>query len=346
MNSAKYLKKLSGNLLNFPSRLPLEFNLRNLKKIVIIATAVLLAVILFLGWMSAKKVREVVVEDFNQQQLVLAQHAASQIKNSLSMLKRELTLLSLSPSVQYSESVFIGKRMEIAFSSIRDEGVLEIRFVEHRKTHLVDSTRYQAVLPSPEYSEYLKWADRKENRDVILISDVSPSISWSDPRKLIMRMVIPVWQVSVDESHPVATNRFSGVIIFVIDATRLIEKVTKEIRSGKTGYAWVIDKNGTFLYHPEKDFIGKNAFEACKERAPAISFARINEIQKEKMLAGKEGTSWYISGWHRGRESEMKKLIAYSPINLDEKEAGQVWSVAVVAPVSEVEGAIHSVQVR
>ncbi len=350
MNSAKHLKKLSFDLLNFFSRLPLEFNLKRLKKIVIIATAVLLALILYLGWMSAKKVREVVVEDFNQQQLILAQHAASQIENSVTLLKRELTLLGSSPSVQYKERVFMGRRMEIAFLSIREAGGLEIRFVEgyYNKTHVVNDEGHRSMQRHTEDMDHLAWAGRKENSDRILVSGFAATKENGEEMGfLIMNLVIPVWQTSVDEAHPAATNKFTGVLIFVIDATRLIEKVTKEIRSGKTGYAWVIDKNGTFLYHPEKDFIGKNAFEARKERAPAISFDRINEIQKEKMLAGKEGTSWYISGWHRGRESEMKKLIAYSPIRLlPDKGGEQIWSVAVVAPVSEVEGAIHSIQVR
>lgn len=83
MNSVNHVKKLLGSLLNFPSKLLLDFNLKRLKKIVIAVTAVLLSVILFLGWMFARKVREVVVDDFNQQQLVLARHAASKIKNSL-----------------------------------------------------------------------------------------------------------------------------------------------------------------------------------------------------------------------------------------------------------------------
>ena len=161
-----------------------------------------------------------------------------------------------------------------------------------------------------------------------------------------MRMVTPVWQISVDESHPVATHKFSGVLVFVLDISRLIGNITKEIRSGKTGYSWVIDENATFLYHQDESFIGKNAFEVRKGKKPTISFARINEIQKDKMLAGKEGTSWYISGWHRGVEGEIKKLIAYTPITFNEKEKNRIWSVAVVAPVSEIEDPVHEIQQR
>ncbi len=311
--------------------------------------ALLLGAVLILGWASSRKIKEVVTGDFNQQQLVLARHAARQIENSLNILKRELQLLSLSPSIQYSELPSMENRMEITFSSIKHEGTLEIRFIENKmqKTyHVLDNYKCSPEKINSEDMQYLKWARGEENKGNILFTSVLPVRHNHQYRKPVIKMVIPVWQVSVDESHPVALNEFSGVLVFVVDTNRLIEKITKEIRSGKTGYAWVIDEKGTFLYHQEEAFIGQNAFEARKGKKPSISFTRINEIQKEKMLKGQEGTSWYISGWHRGIEGEIKKLIAYTPIRLDESNTGNIWSVAVVAPVSEVEGAIHSINVR
>lgn len=320
------------------------FNVTVFQVLVGLFTAVLLLGVIILGWMSSKKVREVVTGDFNQQQLVLAQHAARQIENTLNTLKKDLLLLSLSPSIQYFEKVFMDKRIAITLSRVKAEGVLEIRYVEavSPRTHLVDGNGYRTVHTYSEDVSYLEWAEQAKDKGNIMISDVFPAISY---QRLIMKMALPVYQVSVDEAHPVSTNRFSGVLILVVDATALVEKVIGEIRSGETGYAWVMDGNGIFLYHPESKFIGKDAFTVREERKPTISFARINEIQKEKMLKGEEGTSWYISGWHRGVEGEIKKLIAYSPIKLA-NAGNRIWSVAVVAPISEVEGAIHDIQIR
>src|SRR4030042_1913085 len=96
------------------------FKIRYFKISVVIVMTLLLGIVLILGWVSSKKVREVVTADFNQQQLLLAKHAAIMIEDSLYHLGRELSLLSFSPSIQYAETVFMGKRMEIAFSSIED----------------------------------------------------------------------------------------------------------------------------------------------------------------------------------------------------------------------------------
>ncbi|MFH0932988.1 MAG: ATP-binding protein [Nitrospirota bacterium] len=314
--------------------------------IVLIGTPLLLTITLLIGWLYARKVRETVVRDFNRQQLLLAKHAANQIQDSINHLKRELSLLSLSPSIQYKESAFMNKRMDIAFSSIKDKGGVDIRFIDNQdiKAYIIDDSGFKTVSPSQEDTHYLEWASIEENKGNIHICEIFCEDYGDNYKRPMMRIVIPVWQVSVDESHPVAKNTFSGVLMFLINATELTGKVTRGIQSGRTGYAWAIDKKGIFLYHLEKDFIGKNAFEVRKGKMPSISFARINEIQKEKMLKGGEGTSWYVSGWHRGQEGEIKKLIAYAPIHLS-SDKGEIWSVAVVAPISEVESTVRSIQI-
>ena len=325
------------------------FNVKYFKVVVCVVMTLLLGTVLILGLLSSKKVREIVTEDFNQQQLVIARHVASQIENRLETLRREIILLSMSPSIQYYEVPSMLNRLETTFSSIKYEGMNEIRFIEerHKKVHhIAKGHRCISGIPTDEDLEYLKWASDPANKGKINYTNISinnPGL----PGKPTMNLITPVWQVSVDESHPSPSNKFSGVLIFVLDVSELVGNLVKEIRSGKTGYAWVIDENGIFLYHQEQSFIGKNAFEARKGKRPTISFERINLIQKEKMLKGKEGTSWYISGWHRNIEGEIKKLIAFTPVHIEGKgKVGRFWSVAVVAPISEVEGAIHSIHIQ
>ena len=318
------------------------------KRKVAILSAVYLGVVLLFGWQFTAKVKEVVTDDFNQQQLVLARHAAEQIKQHIQTIRKELTLLSLSPSIQYYEKSFLHKRMQIAFSSLKEEGALELRYLDSagQMIHSVSDPEFDSLRTDPEDMKAHQWAKESMKRDAIHASEVYPLPHGAEDQKLVMRIAVPVWQVSVDDAHPVATNKFSGTLVLVIDVTSMIQKLTEGIKSGKTGYAWVIDSNGTFLYHIEKNLIGRNAFEARREKMSTISFARINEIQKKMMLTGKEGTSWYVSGWHRGQEGTINKLIAYSPIVLSDLAETRSWSVAVVAPISEVEEAIHNIQIR
>ncbi len=109
------------------------FNFRYFKFLITIMMIILLGMVLILGWLfSIRKITEIVTNDFNQQQLLLAKHAASQIENSIDLLKRELTLLTLSPAIQYSEKPALKNRMNITFSSVKHEGVREIKFIENK----------------------------------------------------------------------------------------------------------------------------------------------------------------------------------------------------------------------
>jgi len=64
------------------------------------------------------------------------------------------------------------------------------------------------------------------------------------------------------------------------------------------------------------------------------------------MLAGQEGVSYYWSGWHRGLHEKVEKFIAYAPIRIVGDNVEFIWSLAVVAPRTEVEGAVHEVYIR
>jgi two-component system NtrC family sensor kinase len=314
----------------------------------------LLGTSIYLGLKSANQMREIVKEDFNQQQLVLALHTASLLEQDINFLKRELSTLNFSPSIQYLEPLTWANRLRATLASVKEEGVVEIVRLdrEGNRAYLVDSRGLDHVITGAyKDAPFLAWASHPENKGRVYVGPVSTQVP-NYVGRLLMVMAVPTYDESVDESHPHPSGDWSGVLAFYIDAHHLASKFTRGIRSGKTGYAWIMNNQGIFLTHPERDFVGKNAFTVRKERMPAISFDAINEIQREKMLAGKEGWGTYISGWHRGMAGTIQKLIAYAPVHLgdttfvQENQPAPSWSVAVVAPVSEVEGVVHSLYLR
>ncbi|RJR40739.1 MAG: sensor histidine kinase [Deltaproteobacteria bacterium] len=327
---------------------------RHALALILVINLLLLGISIYLGVKSANQMRQIVKEDFNQQQLVLAQHTAGLLEQDIHFLKRELSTLNFSPSIQYLEPLTWANRMRATLSSVREDGVVEIRRInaDGTRAYLVDARGVDQVISgSFRNAPYLEWARQPENKGHIYISPISTQVP-NYMGRLILIMAVPAYEESVDESHPHPSGAMSGALVFYIDVHHLASKFTRQIRSGKTGYAWIMDNQGSFLSHPEREFIGKNAFTVRKERMPAISFDEINEIQREKMLTGQEGWGTYISGWHGGIAGEIHKLIAYSPVRLTELIVGKdpqtapSWSVAVVAPASEVEGVVHSLYLR
>jgi two-component system NtrC family sensor kinase len=309
----------------------------------------LLALAFILGIISLKRTQEIVSDDFQQQQLILARTTARQIEDGLAFLRRELRILAYSPSIQYLEDVAWANRMKVSFDELSKMGVTAIERIDFTgraadKAYVLDAGGPRLIHQDFGTAPEVTWARDPANRGRIYQGPIEV-LSHGDFQVPFMDMATPVYEESVDESHPKATGQLDGVLIFKIDVSAFAANYCAGIRSGRTGYCWVMNNKGIFLYHPEKEFIGQDAFTARGRRNPAISFDKINEIQKTKMLAGAEGTSRYISGWHRGVIRRMEKFLAYTHANVV-REHNRIWPVAVVAPTDEVYGTIHSLYVR
>ena len=142
-----------------------------------------------------------------------------------------------------------------------------------------------------------------------------------------IRVVRPVY---VEDEK--GTREFNGVIICSINPETMANLYVSPIVSGDTGYAWLLNEQGIFLAHHEEAFVGRDAFKVRAKTNPELSYNTINNIQ-QRMMAGEEGVSRYVTGWHRSEKEEIEKLIAYTTVHVFEK----LWSVAVCAPVNEVE---------
>jgi PAS domain S-box-containing protein len=281
-------------------------------------------VALFLVYQNARVMVARISDDFNEQQLILARQAASQIDARLRGIALDLG------SVQK----YLGVADEANLPFLAEEALERSGPAGMRALALVDSTgqprrTWGAVQASPLLAS-------------LGATCVSPAASAMRLGPLSSRVLDGKATLETVLCAPVQ----GGAILALVDVSQLVGGVTAGIHSGRTGYAWVIDDKGTFLAHADPEFVARNAFAARHERRPYISFSAINTIMKDRMLRGEEGSGSYQSGWHRGVQGEIPKLIAYSPVRSTVVPAGAVWSVAVVAPTAEVGEAVHHIYVR
>ena len=104
---------------------------------------------------------------------------------------------------------------------------------------------------------------------------------------------------------------FKGLLAMVLRADRISKRISGT-KIGKTGYGWMVDKNGFFVAHPNPDNILKLNFKDLKG---------MEAISKE-MLAGKEGVEEYV---FKG----TPKVCGYAPVPL----AG--WSIGSTQDTAE-----------
>jgi PAS domain-containing protein len=128
-----------------------------------------------------------------------------------------------------------------------------------------------------------------------------------------------------------------AVLLFHVNVSWFLSPFLNEIDRERS--AWLIDQKG--ISSANTEFIGRML------RKSEEGFPGVLECYQplKKMLQGESGTGWYYSGWHRGITGKIKKLIAYCPINISDNPV-QKWSVAVVAPTSEIEETVHRAYLR
>jgi len=274
-----------------------------------------------LGLWSAKEMRETVADQFNQQQLAVAHHVSNLIERQMAFLKREIIFLRDRSATLLIQPDAMQEVVQSTFQRVLESGVWRIEIIDtaSRKNYIFTPFQRSSV---------------KEAEDTRLLGLAGPEeigeqeiwISETDARPYGIGILLAA-------PYPGESSR---MLIFNVNISWFLTPFLSQIRSGQSGYAWLIDDQGRFLYHPNTDFVGKSAFTVREEKFPGSSFGIIQFIQKERMLEGKTGSGYYYSGWHRGITGNIKKLIAYCPLNLPVTPPKK-WSVAVVAPTSEIE---------
>ncbi len=314
----------------------------------ILAGAMVISLLFYSFWQKLNHNVEVILKDqFNQQQLMLARKIGDNVESYFDFLENALM-------------GYAGLFQTAAPQERELDAALAERFARHKRFGVLAIVRYNPAgtgvqvfstgaasppvrsltLPAP----YLQWARDPAHRGRLFLSKTFdyPDAPWQGRR--LMRFLTPLYWG--------ADQVFSGVVEFLVDPFFICAKVTDGVRSGQTGYAWIIDQDEIMLAHYEKDFVGHKALEIRIARNPQIVFRGLKELHVS-LLAGQEGMTEYNSGWHRQKLGQMPKLAAFTPISFSkglitgvtdlEAPAHNLWGVAVVAPVEEVSGQVRGV---
>jgi len=121
-------------------------------------------------------------------------------------------------------------------------------------------------------------------------------------------------------------TEFQGGLGVLLDFEYISKQFLGDIVIGKSGYAWVIDKDGTELYCPVPGHTGNSVFDNCKDFPSILSMAR-------EMLKAREGEAVYFFNRIRGDDPKpVKKHAVYLPVRI----ANTFWSIVVSTSEDEV----------
>ena len=149
--------------------------------------------------------------------------------------------------------------------------------------------------------------------------NISPVGKWSDPffctndsANLIVSYQVPVYSPG---------PAFAGMVSCVISLNQM-NKMLSEIKIGKAGYAFLIDRSGDFITHPKSEWILKmNLYEATS----SIDIPEILEIEGE-IKSSRRGAGHGISKYLNNQYC----WFYHAPLpNTD-------WTVIIVIPEKEL----------
>lgn len=300
--------------------------------IIVSITVIAVGITTFLGIQTYRATRHTALEQFNQHQLILAHSAAAGIETYFSEVKAALVSATkvaairhmTEDSLEYMQNMYLGFIPRTSIRRLDEKGVL--RFI-------YPSDDWRGNLRGRDYSGEGYFRKAQEKGRVAL-----SGITINEIGEKRIRMSAPVY---VPDTQGGEHKKFAGILVVSFDLRAIADIFISPIRSGETGYAWLMDQNGYFLAHNVDTFVGQDAFQIREKTNPELSYESINEIQQEVMIGG-EGIGRYLSGWHRGKTGRIEKLIAYSPIRVID----QIWSAAVVAPVNEVDKIIREAGIQ
>jgi two-component system NtrC family sensor kinase len=278
-----------------------------------------------IGYWTATEMTAVVTEQFNAQQMVIAQTVKARIERELNGIKHEILLMARLLQANPEPHAIAKDALLQTLHHLAELGVRRVEIADVAKRRVLVNPLHGPWMERslPENSLYDSVHFPADDRPPLWVSAVQMSAGGGD-------MIFAV---------PLAEDA-SRLLAFYVNISILVPGLLKNVQSGQTGYAWLIDQTGIFLYHPHAEYVGRDAFSVRQEKYPNVSYEPINFIQKEKMLKGEQGTGWFLSAWNRGITGPMRKLIAYCPVAVADNPP-QRWSVAVVAPESEIDAGLR-----
>ncbi len=277
------------------------------KRIFVALTIVFAGACAFLFSIFYNEAKNTAITELNEEQTIQARQAARGIEEFFATWTRVLDALSKMDEIIDTDAV--GKRYINLVYEANQEQIRSITRMDERGVILYD-------FPSTA-SAGTDIPDREHVRELLrdhkpVISDVFRAVQGFDA----IALHVPVFSGSA----------FRGSIGILISFESLAKRYLDVIKIDKTGYAWVVSRDGTQIYSPIPGFTGKSVFETMKDSPSLI--AMVND-----MLKGHGGAATYtLNGTGGRKDGQVTEYAVYMPVHIGDT----YWSIAVASSEQDV----------
>lgn len=274
--------------------------------LLIVLSLAVITVIVTLNLFFLQSYEAEMARQFGDQQLLLAHNISRHMQGSISRLKRGASALAALIEEGSHGPESLGTIAESVLPALWDEGGVSLRVFDATNTRVYGT----ATAGGQRIGGDFALRTREEGAGTVL---------WDASQgKLAVGAAITLGKLK------------GGLVVLDADMAYLIEKFLKPIQSGEKGHAWMMDSDGTLLYHPaRRDMQGKNLFKADKS---CFECHKSFETEKKVLKSGPEGVRAYIAPF--GED----KIMAFSRVQVS---PDLYWIACVSIPYSEVTASLR-----
>jgi PAS domain S-box-containing protein len=265
------------------------------------------AICALLFHMSYQAAKNIAVAKLHDEQMIHARQAANGIEEYFATWTGVLTSFSKMDDVI---SMTAGGRHDMTL--LRESHQDQIRSITRMDengviifTYPVHGAGGRDISDQPHVKQLLK--ERKP-----VVSDVFRAVQGFDA----VALHVPVFSGDV----------FRGSVAIVLDFESITRRYLDVIRTGETGHAWIVSRDGTQLYSSMPGFAGKSAFDNYKDNPAMLAMIR-------DMLRGHEGSAVYTAeGTGHGITGQDRRYSVYWPVRFN----NTFWALVVDSSEKEV----------
>ena len=271
---------------------------------------VILAVIILTSFILTDiyhDIRDQTLDNYHRRQLLLARQASLGISKHVNEYQTDLTFLA------QLQSVIKGNKrgLNLLDTYVRNRGddIINIALMNSSGTLTYIYPEKEFIGSDISYQSHVK---RLLETKKPVLSEVFDSVEGYR---------------AVSYHVPLFTSgKFTGSLSVLIPFNRVAERFLGDLKTCPGGYAWMISRGGTVLYHPDKNEVGRNILHGMDKHAGLPDLF-------QRMIGGEEGKATYV---YYAREEdnsrEESKHASFTPVPV----ANTHWSIAVVTPESEI----------
>jgi len=277
-----------------------------------------IAALSYLFYTSYKDVKDRTLNEFNNEQFILAKQASRGLESFFIYYQRELLFLS---GLSYvSELTDQGKDLLADFYKCHSDQIEGITLVDSKGI-----LKYTFPLNNGAIGQNISIQPHIKN----IIETQKPTVS--DVFTSVQGFRTVAYHVPI-----IVNNVYKGSLAILIPVHKLGKRFVENIRIRETGYGWMMSEGGIELFNPSEDLSDKSVKEVYKN-SPSV----MELIEKTTKVAMGTGVC-YPDSTRKGESEYSKTLSAFYRVSL----GNTFWTILIFTPEKEVYAKLTSFRNR